>query len=519
MSEPPTLSRANIVAGSGTYPGGDALEDLANAGLTHSDHQGTRHPQLAEAVPSIENGLWRLLPDGRMETTWRIRPEARWHDGTPFTSADLLFTAELSQDRDLPTFKAPEYNVIDGIEAPDARTLVIRWKQAYVRADEVFLTTRPKHILDEAYREAKASVLSHPYWTEQYVGTGPYQVREWAPGSHVILTAFDGYVLGRPKIDEIKVKFISDPKALMANILAGEVDLTMGRNISLQQAEQIREQWRDGTIGIGYANWIALYPQFINPAQPLLANVQFRRALAHAVDREKLVDTLQYSRSPVAHSFVNPSEAIYKDIESNVARYDYDVRRATQLIEGLGYTKGSDSPFRDAAGQPLALDVWTSGGDDAHEAGVLVVSDELRNLGIATEPFFVPQARRSDLEYNQSFPGIRLWRKDNSLWAVQRWHSRETPLPESRFVGTNDSRYMNPALDTLIDRYFATIPHRERTAVLGQIIQHVTDQVTLVGLWYNTEPQVISNRLQGRTVTQTAGGNDAWNAEAWTVSP
>src|SRR5437588_4685077 len=67
-------------------PGIDDLERLVNAGLTVLDPDGNLHPRLAEAVPSIENGLWRVFPDGRMETTWHIREGARWQDGQPLTA-------------------------------------------------------------------------------------------------------------------------------------------------------------------------------------------------------------------------------------------------------------------------------------------------------------------------------------------------------------------------------------------------------------------------------------------------
>src|SRR5437762_1232858 len=71
----------------------ETLEQLVNAGLSLVDNNGNLHPGLAEQVPSVENGLWKLLPDGHMETTWHIREGAVWHDGVPVTADDLLFTA------------------------------------------------------------------------------------------------------------------------------------------------------------------------------------------------------------------------------------------------------------------------------------------------------------------------------------------------------------------------------------------------------------------------------------------
>ena len=277
MSAPGQLATGNLfVARAPTYQGGDELEELVNAGLSTADQNGRRVPQLAEAVPTLENGLWKVLPDGRMETTWRIRERAVWHDGTPFSTADLVFTAELNATDELP-FVDRDAKFIEALETPDARTLVVRWKQTYIAADQIFHAVRPKHIFQDAFAEDKQSVLRLPYWTTEYVGTGAFKVRDWVDGSHVVLDAFDGYVLGRPIVDQITVKFVPDPRAVAARILAGEVDLTMGRNLSLQEAMPVRESWKDGTIEIGYENWIAIFPQFINPTPRVMLELPFRR--------------------------------------------------------------------------------------------------------------------------------------------------------------------------------------------------------------------------------------------------
>ncbi len=84
-----------------TVHGLDGIEKLTHAGLTCVKEDGTRAPQLAEAVPSLNNGLWKLLPDGRMETTWKIKPAARWQDGTPVSADDFLFTSAVEQDKDI----------------------------------------------------------------------------------------------------------------------------------------------------------------------------------------------------------------------------------------------------------------------------------------------------------------------------------------------------------------------------------------------------------------------------------
>ena len=83
----------------------DTLQELLHVGLVTSDSRGRLEARLAEVVPSLDNGLWELFPDGTMATTWKIRGDARWHDGHPVSADDLLFTAAVAQDRDLAIFR------------------------------------------------------------------------------------------------------------------------------------------------------------------------------------------------------------------------------------------------------------------------------------------------------------------------------------------------------------------------------------------------------------------------------
>jgi ABC-type transport system substrate-binding protein len=131
MSDPPALmNRVNTTVASGrTAAGITELHEMINSGLTAEEDGGRLHPVLADAVPTVENGMWRILPDGSTETEWRIRESARWHDGAPFTSEDILFTARFMADRELPFLSVVGYDLIDRIEAADAWTFTIKWKR------------------------------------------------------------------------------------------------------------------------------------------------------------------------------------------------------------------------------------------------------------------------------------------------------------------------------------------------------------------------------------------------------
>ena len=173
------------------------------------------------------------VPDGRMETTLRIRDGAKWQDGQPFTSSDLAFTADVSQDKDLALLAHPGYKFLEGYHTPDERTFIARWKQPYIDADKLFnaefTIPIPRHILEKPYQEDKAGFLQHAYWSTEFVGTGPFKLRNWDGNTYLVLAANDSFVLGRPKVDEIEVRFIPDPNALITNVLRVSSDVPGSR--------------------------------------------------------------------------------------------------------------------------------------------------------------------------------------------------------------------------------------------------------------------------------------------------
>lgn len=502
-------------------PGADAFLELINAGLTHIDDRRSPRPQLAEVVPTIENGLWKLLPDGRMETTWTMKQNARWHDGQPVSSFDLLFTLRIGKDPELPAFGHIAFDSIESAETPDWRTIVVKWKRPYVEADTLLSRSLapplPAHILGKTYDDDKENFSIVPYWSEEYVGAGPYRIAQWVRGSHVLLEANDHYVLGRPKIDAIELRFIPDSNTLMANILAGAVELTLGRNLDLDEALQVRDQWREGRMDIGFKSWIAVFPQFVNPNPPVIADVRFRRALLLAIDRQELADTIQAGLVPVAHSYINPSEPEYQDIEGEVVGYNYDPRKAQEMIEALGYTRAADGTFRGAENQRLAVELRTIG--VTAQKAIFAVADYWRRVGVPTEPVSIPAARTRDNEYRATFPGFQIFQNPNDLNGLIRFHSSRAALPENNFrILDNHSRYLNPQLDALIQQFFSTIPRAERVSILGQIVHHISDQLNVMGLYYGVEPTMIHNRLRNVSARKVQTSVQSWNAHEWDVA-
>jgi peptide/nickel transport system substrate-binding protein len=503
--------------------GADRTYEFILGGLGRLDIWGVVHPQLAEAVPTVDNGLWKLLPDGRMETTWKIRQDARWHDGTPITSADYLFGTTVGQDKELGEAIDGNYSSIEGIEAPDAHTIVIKWNKPYVLADAFptrlgtgLFQLLPRHLLEAAYAESKVGFYSLPYWAGGLVHAGPYQVREWVPDSYTLLEAFDGYVLGRPKIDVVEIRFMPDTNALVANLLAGAVHMTLGQSISPEQAANLEETWKEGKpiTSPVFGSSVGIFFQFIDPSPAVLADVRFRRALIHAFNRQDLIDTVLKGRTTIAHALVG---GLQQGVDDAAVKYDFDPRRASQLMEELGYRKGSDGVYQDSQGQPLTMEVRGVQEEEVRVKTTLTSEADWRAFGIATNLVMLP-ATGVDTRYQATWPATRTAGIAGGLVAglFNYFSASRVRLPENNFVGGGGPRYINTELDGLINRVMATIPRSEREQLINQTVHHMTENAITIGAFYQPYNAAVNNRMINVTTSSTFA--HGWDAHLWDMS-
>ncbi len=519
-SEPSTLY-TKVATRTTSLPGLDALDDMLHAGLSVETAEGTQQAQLAEAMPTVENGLWRIFPDGRMETRWLIRADARWHDGVPITAHDAVFTAIVAQDPELPTFGDEAYAFLDRIEAADDRTVVAYWSRPFITADALMGRESgvplPRHILQRPYLENKASFQQLPHWSEELVGSGPFRLKEFQRGSHVVLEAHPGYALGRPKVDVVEVRFIPNTSTIVANLLAGTIELTLGRTLSLEEAVQARDQWPAGGMVVMPNTLIRVYAQMENPQPAILGNVQMRRALLHAMDRQQMVDVFQDGLTSVAHTIL-PDQPRFAPIIARVPKYGYDPARAVLLIEGLGYSRGPDGMLVDSTRRPLPpVEIRAPGTADLQLDLMHTISDSWQRIGVPTELVPVPLSRNQDREYRSTRPAFYVVGGPGGLEGIPRlFPSSEIPSPRTRWAGNNASRWSNPEMDELVERYLVTIPERERMEIVERIMLLANEELPLYPLFFNVEPTMIAHRLVN-VGGRSSPGTQAWNAHEWDV--
>ena len=184
--------------------------------LTTFDITGNPIAHAAVKVPQVQDGDWKVNPDGTMEVTWKIRPEAYWQDGTPLTAEDFVFGYEMAMDPQLVVPGGRDTIVgISAIRALDPKTFVASWKAPYMYGNSNNhdgIPAVPKHLIEPLYRGMdsvgfEASLI----WRGEFVGIGPYRITEWAAADHITGEAFDKFFLGRPKIDRVEIKLVADP--------------------------------------------------------------------------------------------------------------------------------------------------------------------------------------------------------------------------------------------------------------------------------------------------------------------
>ncbi len=467
-AEPGTLGARPLTGGTG---GTTILVAPFNASLDDVDENGAVIPSLAEALPQLHTDSWRVYPDGRMETTYRLRPNLTWQDGAPLTADDFVFALRVYQN---PSYgsSGPPTSYMDEITAPDARNLVIRWRQPYPDAGVLGPTgfpPLPRHILEAQYRELDAlGFASLPFWIRDYVGLGAYRIDQWEPGSFFEATAFDGYVMGRPKIDRMRMVFMGDTNTALATMLSGEAHYVTDFVLYYEDGLNLEREWKRENGGT--VHWfpnllritnIQVRSDLANPA--LLRDVRVRKALAHGIDINEGFEVITGGKGAFALAPMTLDDPFYPAVEKAVARYPYDPARARQLLEDVGLSRGSDGFYRTAAGDPLSIEYsFILQASNERETSIFV--DSLRRVGIdaSTRAFTAVQIR--DAQLYTSFPGLNLTNAGNAFWHYLRG---EIPTAANRYSGKNYTGWENAEFERLYNSFSSTLEpsERERQAV------------------------------------------------------
>lgn len=446
-------------------------------------------------IPSLAESYERS-PDGKT-VVFKLRRNAKWHDGTPFTAADVKWFFEdfvlARESRAKTIFDKIGFSQV---ETPDDYTVIFRaangpWDMSWFITLPYVSTIMPRHKLAGVTTE---QLQTHEFNTRP-IGTGPWKVQSFNPGETLIYAANQDYYLGAPRISKLILRTIAQPQSAMLAYEAGEVDglHEWYANIGLApQLEKIKAMPKTEVIGYAYYNLIRFIFNYRPEAiakYPWLQDINVRKAFAHAIDKETLVKrAFGGAGVPVADGLFTLTNAQF--FNKDVARYPYDPKLSAQLFDAAGLKAGSN-------GVRLTLTMpYTSG--ETPDVVIQIVAQMLRQVGIV----IAPQPMESGAFSSTYWLAPTGWKDiPVTVFSLTPGPSPEglTNIYHSAFTpdkgGRNISFYANPKVDALLDAALVEGDAARQTKLYKDVQAMLMDDLVAIPLYQSYLAQVWNTRI------------------------
>lgn len=415
--------------------------------LVYVDATRTPRPDLAES--------WTISPDGKTYT-FKLRQNAKFHDGTPVTSADVKYTIEKVTSQYNAQARPILLNVAS-ITTPDDNTVVFGLKEPsavfILGMAQQFMVVLPKRLFDGTDPRTNP-VNSKP------VGSGPFKFEEWVKGDHITLTRNPDYYLpGQPYLDKVVFRIIPDAGARTIAFEKGDVDFLPGQFLAREQATEIKNSvpgvYVDDTKGPPGQELM-----FFNTTKKPLDDVKVRRAIVQAIDQKTIVDKAFFGiGAMVSTSHIETNLGAFHD--PNVKFPAFDVAAANKALDDAGYKKGSD-------GTRFALTIVYQPGNDGDRRSAELVRDMLTTVGIKMTAQVYDAATIGRIVFTEGtfdlFTGSFTSNNDPQLGSATKYLSSTIGV-----LNANGARYKNPDVDRLFAEGAATTDVEKRKAAYWKV--------------------------------------------------
>ena len=461
------------------------LVALVFSGLTTTDAQGVVIPDLAER--------WDISADG-LRYTFHLRPNARWHDGAPCTSEDVVFTLQAIRDPDYqgPPEIASLWRSVQ-VEAPDAQTVVFVLPEPFGPFLEY--TTQPllpSHILSTV----PAKDLPTSQFNAQPVGTGPYRVAE-TTATHVLLDANANYYGQRPRISRLQIMFYGDRDSLLAAYRRGEI-AGLGQVLPANLAEVKQNK----SLNLYTAPFSGYNMVFLNLQRPAFQDPVVRRALWQAIDRQGLVDRFLGGQGIVVHGPILPNSWAY---DPQLPKVAYDPKGAIQVLEAAGWVAGADG-VRTKDGVRLEFQLVTNDDDPARQQMIEAIARDWADIGVNAHTAVIPMTelvrdRLYPRNYDALLYGWDLPAADPDPYPL--WHSSQAEGDGQNYVG-----YRDAVSDGLLEQARRTADRQQRLALYRDFQRHFQEQAPGLILYQPVYNYAINRQVKGVQVAPLLSTGD-----------
>lgn len=410
---------------------------------------------------------WEVSEDG-LKVTLNLVDNATFHDGEAVTSEDVAYSIMTTKaNHPFKSMFAP----VESINTPDAHTVVINLSSPHpallLALSPALAPVLPKHVFDDGQ-----DIKSHPM-NATPVGSGPFMLEEFKPGEAIVLKKNPNFFLeGRPKLDEIIVRIIKDPSALLIAMENSEADMYpfMAGSQEIRRLEKADHLTvtADGYAAVGPINWLAF-----NTASPKLSDVRVRQAIAYAVDRNFITKALHRGVSAPQRGPIIEGSPFF---DASIPAYDTDLDKAKALMAEAGFADGME----------LTID-YIPGPKEQQQSIAEYMKSQLKKIGIdvtvRAAPDFPTWAGRvgghdfelsMDIVFNWGDPVIgvhRTYLSDNIRQGV---------------IWSNTQQYSNDKVDMLLNAAAIEIDPEKRKALYSEFQQIVATDLPVY--WINALP-------------------------------
>lgn len=490
--EPPTLASYQSTSG----PIGQVATKVYE-GLLEYDFNLNPVPGLAQS--------WTVSPDGKT-ITFKLQPGVKFHDGKPFTSADVQFTVmdvlKKVHPRGINTFRA-----VETIETPDSLTAVFKLAEP-----APYLLTAlsgyespmlPKHVF------GAGDIKNHPE-ANRPVGTGPYKFVEWQKGQYMRFDRNPDYwKKGRPYLDRVVARFIGDGGTRAATLETQEVQLGGFNAILPLDVKRLQALPHIAVTTKGYEMQSPIVELDMNTHEKPFDNVKVRQAIAYAIDRKFVIDNVWFgfgrpATGPISSNF--KANGLYT---ADVRNYNVPngVEIANKLLDEAGYPRGAEGVRFE-----IVHDL-TPYGEEWRRFGEYV-QQQLGKLGIKITLRYedVPTwLRRVYTGYDFSLTNNWIQTLADPVIGVHRLYHSQMIKPGTVFV--NETRWSSKQTDELMDKATVEIDPKRRAALYHELQKQIVEASPIVYVLELDFVTVFNKKLQGWLVSPLglyASFDQAW---------
>lgn len=438
------------------------------------------HDQRLNVVPDLA-AKWET--PNPTTYVFHLKPNVKFHDGRPFTSADVKFTFDSILSGAVKTAKAGSFRIVDSIEAPDPLTAVFHLKEPYAS----FLWDLTKPGIGIVPQGSGADFAQHP------IGTGPFQFVSATTDEEIVVERNPNYFGGAADIPRVRFRIVPDAIVRALELRKGTGDVTVN---SLTPDMVMSFQDDPNTAIEDQAGTTLAYISF-NFDDPILSRREVRQALAYATDRTTLIQNLLRGMAIPAGSLLPANHWAY---EPKAKQYDFNAQQAEALLDKAGFKRGPD-------GIRFHLTLKTST-DQSTRLLAEAIADEWKRVGVALDLRSLEFATfYSDITHGSfQLYTLRLVGGNNDPDIFEYVFSSKKMPPN----GANRGHYKNPQLDALLDQARVEMDREKRKALLSKIQDIVAEDEPFINLWYVDNVCVRRQRLTN-VVLPPAGDFDFLN--------